>query len=72
MREMVIGVLFSGIFSGLLAAVGALFMGLPIWSAVLLYPFVGVFGAVAFIGLTLLREKPAHSGVTAEYAVDYR
>ena len=56
---MVIGVLFFGIATGLVATIAALFTSLPIWLAILLYPVVGTCGAAGFIGFLLLREKIA-------------
>lgn len=46
---MAIGVVISGIITGLFAVIGALTAGLPIWAAALLYPLMGTLGAVAFI-----------------------
>lgn len=68
---MVIGVVFSGIFTGLAMTIGALALGLPLWLAILLYPVVGTFGAIGFIGLALGREKTGTSKVSPSFATEY-
>lgn len=67
---MVMGVLFSGIFTGLVAAVGALTFGFPIWLAVVLYPIIGTFGAVGFISLALRRAKESRRDAAQEFATE--
>jgi hypothetical protein len=69
---MVIGVLLSGIVFGLLGTVGTLVMGAPLWLAVVLYPMVGTFGALGFVGLAFLRMQSAGSDKLGDFAVDYR
>jgi len=69
---MIIGVLLSGIFTGLAVTIGALSFGFPLWLAVALYPIVGTFGAVAFIGLMMSREKGTQHQRTAGFATEYR
>lgn len=68
---MVIGVLLSGIVSGLAMTLGALMMGLPLWLAVLLYPVVGAFGAVAFIGFVFTVGKMGVTDVSPTFAAEY-
>ncbi|WP_211215441.1 hypothetical protein [Pseudorhodobacter ferrugineus] len=53
------GIMFSGIFTGLVVSIGALSFGLPLWVAVMLYPILGTMGAIGFIGFVLSR-KPQH------------
>ena len=65
---MVIGILFSGILAGLLATIGAITFGLPIWAAVLLYPAAGVCGAMGFVGLAMMRPVFRENPTTVEFA----
>jgi predicted branched-subunit amino acid permease len=69
---MVIGILFSGILTGLLATIAALSFGMPLWVAIIVYPIVGTAGAVGFIGMTLAREKSDEAEVSTKFATDYR
>ncbi len=69
---MVIGVLLSGVVFGLLATLGSLVMGAPLWLAIVLYPMVGTFGALGFIGMAFLRTQSAGSDELGDFAVDYR
>jgi predicted lipid-binding transport protein (Tim44 family) len=67
--EMVIGVLFSGILAGLMATTGALFFGMPLWFALLLYPIIGVVGALAFIGFALTRGDARSQSELTKFAI---
>lgn len=69
---MVIGVLSSGIFTGLFATIATLSFGLPLWVAILLYPIVGTAGAVAFISMTVTRGKRRISKLSPEFVAEYR
>lgn len=69
---MVMGVLFSGIFTGLAVSLGALSFGLPIWIAVLLYPVLGTAGAIGFIGFALNREKTVQHKASQALVAEYR
>lgn len=65
---MVIGILLSGIMAGLIATIGALTLGFPIWAAILLYPLVGTFGAMGFVGLAMTRPRLRKTPAKAELA----
>lgn len=69
---MVIGVLLSGVIFGLFATLGTLVLGAPLWLAIVLYPLVGTFGAVGFIGMAFLRSQPSERDEVGDFAVDYR
>ncbi|WP_149141836.1 hypothetical protein [Gemmobacter caeruleus] len=66
---MAIGVMISGILSGLTGVVWMLLAGHPVLLALLCYPLLGFLGAAAFIALTLSRgvslttpeAEPAHA-----------
>ncbi|WP_050524804.1 hypothetical protein [Pseudorhodobacter wandonensis] len=68
---MVIGVLLSGIFFGLIASMASLLMGAPVWLAVIAYPMFGAFGAVGFIAMSFLRTDGAEHSGSRGFAVDY-
>lgn len=54
---MVIGVMFSGVLAGLSGVAWALAAGFPLLVALMCYPAVGAFGAVAILTLVLLRIR---------------
>lgn len=60
---MVIGVMLSGILSGLVAMVSALMSGFPMWLALLLYPLGGLVG----VGVLLLMVVKSET-TEAEYS----
>jgi hypothetical protein len=64
---MVIGFLLTGIVVGLVSAIGALVMGLPIWAAILLYPVGGALGGLAAAMFAILLEPVTRSKVRAEF-----
>lgn len=68
---MVIGVMFSGIVTGLAATIGALVLGFPLWLAVGLYPVVGTLGALGYIGLAFSRWKTGRHDVSPRFAAGY-
>ncbi len=62
MRVMAIGVMLSGIFSGIGGVIWMMVAGHPILLALVLYPLAGLLGAAAFILLATLRHMlPAAS-----------
>lgn len=67
---MVMGIMFSGIFTGLVVSIGALTFGFPLWVAVLLYPVLGTFGAIGFIGFALNRAKEPEQLAPAVFAAE--
>lgn len=67
---MVIGIVFSGIVAGLVAAIGALSMGLPLWFAIMMYPIIGTLGAIGYISVAMSREKFSDHVVQAEFATE--
>jgi uncharacterized oligopeptide transporter (OPT) family protein len=53
---MVIGIVLSGIVTGLVGAITALISGFSIWAAIALYPVVGTLGAMAFIAYAVIHR----------------
>lgn len=53
---MAIGVMLSGIFSGLSGVIWMLVAGHPVLLALICYPVLGLVGALAFIMLATLRH----------------
>lgn len=69
---MVIGIVLSGIVSGLFGVITALISGLSIWTALALYPVVGLLGAMAFIAYAAIHGDDESELEFGELAISNR
>ncbi|MDZ4137234.1 MAG: hypothetical protein U1D06_16820 [Paracoccaceae bacterium] len=62
---MIIGVVLSGVVTGLVAILMLLAAEMPIFAVILAYPLAGALGAIGFIACTVLCQKrPGKRGNT--------
>lgn len=63
---MIFGMMISGVLAGFTGAIWALFSGFPLLLVPVFYAGIGLMGACAFLGLTLLRpcRKADETSVT--------
>lgn len=69
---MVIGLLLTGIVTGLAASTVGLFFGSPLWLAILLYPVAGTCGVMGFVGFALTRKEIGEDTASTIFASEFR